>query len=121
MTTDDALGRPAGPDSVRSGRGQASDQTEGAAARQGRERQSPGRAEGQAEGRPPGRRTQEAPRPPSCYRSPRSFATANSRIPSGNATSAFQPSSARSRAESAVMWRTSPSRYSAVTTGSGPP
>ena len=46
---------------------------------------------------------------------------ANSRIPSANPTSAFQPSSARSRAESAVMCRTSPSRYSPVTTGSGPP
>ena len=34
---------------------------------------------------------------------------------------AFHPSSARSRAESAVMCRTSPRRYSPVTTGSGPP
>jgi signal transduction histidine kinase len=52
---------------------------------------------------------------------PRIPASANSLIPATNATSAFQPSSARSRDESAVMCRTSPSRYSPVTTGSGPP
>lgn len=52
---------------------------------------------------------------------PRIPERANSRIPSSKPTSVFQPSSARSRDESAVMCRTSPSRYSPVTTGSGPP
>ncbi|CAM5577030.1 hypothetical protein SVIOM342S_03319 [Streptomyces violaceorubidus] len=42
-------------------------------------------------------------------------------MPSANPTRGRQPRSVRSRVESAVMWRTSPSRYSPVTTGSGPP
>lgn len=52
---------------------------------------------------------------------PRSPARANSRIPSSKPTSGFHPNSERSSAESAVMCRTSPRRYSPVTTGSGPP
>lgn len=48
-------------------------------------------------------------------------ARANSAIPSANGTEARQSSSAAMRSLEAVMWRTSPSRYSPVTTGSGPP
>ena len=44
-----------------------------------------------------------------------------SRIPTSNPVSGFRPRSARRREESAVMCRTSPSRYSPVTTGSGSP
>ncbi len=69
--------------------------------------------------RPAGDRRPTGDWSPAGYCSPRSFDVANSRIPSVNSTSAFQPSSARSRDESAVMWRTSPSRYSPVTTGRG--
>ncbi len=55
--------------------------------------------------------------------SPRPFrytVLANSRIHSSKVISGFQPSSALRRAESAVMWRTSPRRNSPVTTGDGP-
>lgn len=55
------------------------------------------------------------------YPAPRRGSVANSLMPVTKSVAGFQPSSSRSRRESAVTCLTSPSRYSPVTTGAGPP